>query len=51
MLKKYGASFLNDGVQGGSPAFKHMFRQFQALRLEEKEVELKIAFGHGRDGF
>ncbi|KAH9483710.1 hypothetical protein JR316_0003186 [Psilocybe cubensis] len=49
--KQYGASFLNDGVQGGSPAFKHTFRQFRALGLEEKEVELKISFGHGRDGF
>jgi hypothetical protein len=48
---KYGASWLNDGVQGGSGIFKHTFKFFQEYGYEPHEVKLQVAFGKGRDSF
>lgn len=48
---KYGTSWLNDGVQGGSPAFKHTFNFFKRYGHEPKDVKLQVAFGQGKDGF
>ncbi|MCJ1286555.1 hypothetical protein MMC26_005901 [Xylographa opegraphella] len=49
--KKYGASWLNDGVQGGSPIFRHTFNFFRRYGHEPHEVKLQVAFGKGADGF
>ena len=49
--EKYGASWLNDGVQGGSPIFRHTFNFFKKYGHEPKEVKLQVAFGKGKDGF
>ena len=48
---KYGTSWMNDGVQGGSPVFKHTFNFFKRYGHEPKDVKLQVAFGKGKDGF
>ncbi|KAI9826814.1 MAG: hypothetical protein M1832_005752 [Thelocarpon impressellum] len=48
---KYGTSWLNDGVQGGSPAFKHTFNFFRKYGHEPHDVKLQVSFGKGKDGF
>lgn len=48
---RYGAEFLNDGVQGGSRAFSHTFRFFKQYGHEPREVKLQVSFGKGKDGF
>lgn len=42
---------MNDGVQGGSPVFKHTFNFFRKYGHEPKDVKLQVAFGKGKDGF
>ena len=42
---------MNDGVQGGSPIFKHTFNFFKRYGHEPKDVKLQVAFGKGKDGF
>lgn len=49
--EKYGTSWMNDGVQGGSPAFKHTFNFFKRYGHEPEDVKLQVAFGKGKDGF
>lgn len=49
--EKYGTSWMNDGVQGGSPVFKHTFNFFKRYGHEAKDVKLQVAFGKGKDGF
>ena len=48
---RYGADFLNDGVQGGSGIFAHTFRFFKEQGFEASPVGLQISFGKGEDGF
>ncbi|KAL8826790.1 MAG: hypothetical protein Q9170_007270 [Blastenia crenularia] len=48
---RYGTSWMNDGVQGGSPAFKHTLHFFQQYGHKEKEVKLQVSFGQGKDSF
>ena len=48
---KYGAEWLNDGVQGGSPIFRHTFNFFKQYGHEPQEVKLQVSFGKGKDGF
>ncbi|KAI9892368.1 MAG: hypothetical protein M1814_001570 [Vezdaea aestivalis] len=49
--EKYGTSWLNDGVQGGSPIFRHTFEFFKKYGHEPQEIKLQVAFGKGSDGF
>lgn len=49
--EKHGTSWMNDGVQGGSPAFKHTLNYFRKYGHAEKEVKLQVAFGQGQDSF
>ncbi|KAF7558630.1 hypothetical protein G7046_g5517 [Stylonectria norvegica] len=49
--KKYGAAWLNNGVQGGSPIFKHTFNFFRQQGHPPQEVQLQVSFGKGEDGF
>ena len=42
---------MNDGVQGGSPAFKHTFHFFKRYGHEPEGVRLQVAFGQGKDSF
>ncbi|KAI9762299.1 MAG: hypothetical protein M4579_000447 [Chaenotheca gracillima] len=48
---KYGTSWMNDGVQGGSPIFRHTFNYFRKYGHEPQEVKLQVSFGKGKDGF
>lgn len=45
----YGASWLNDGVQGGSQIFRHTFQFFRRYGYEPQPVKLQVAFGKGKD--
>lgn len=47
----YGASWMNDGVQGGSPAFKHTQNFFRKYGHDWRPVKLQVAFGKGQDNF
>ncbi|KAL9112687.1 MAG: hypothetical protein Q9227_002990 [Pyrenula ochraceoflavens] len=49
--EKYGTDWLNDGVQGGSPIFRHTFNFFKQYGHEPHEVRLQVAFGKGKDSF
>ncbi|CRG88778.1 hypothetical protein PISL3812_05813 [Talaromyces islandicus] len=48
---KHGASWLNDGVQGGSAIFRHTFGFFRRYGHEPQEVKLQASFGKRRDSF
>lgn len=48
---KFGTTWMNDGVQGGSPVFKHTFRYFHKYNYHEQQVELQVSFGKGKDRF
>ncbi|KAL5337612.1 hypothetical protein BJX70DRAFT_227391 [Aspergillus crustosus] len=48
---KYGANWLNDGVQGGSGIFKHTLKFFEGYGFHAQEVKLQVAFGKGVDAF
>ncbi len=49
--QKYGTSWMNDGVQGGSAAFKHTLNYFKKYGHSQQDVKLQVSFGKGRDGF
>lgn len=48
---KYGTDWMNNGVQGGSPIFKHTFNYFKKYGHKPQEVKLQVSFGKGTDGF
>lgn len=48
---RFGAGWMNNGVQGGSPIFKHTFHFFEKYHHPSEHVRLQVAFGKGRDGF
>lgn len=48
---RYGASWLNDGVQGGSAIFRHTFQFFRRYGYEPQPVKLQVSFGKGPDNF
>ncbi|RHZ49479.1 hypothetical protein CDV55_101398 [Aspergillus turcosus] len=48
---RYGAEWLNDGVQGGSPIFRHTFNFFHRYGYEARPVKLQVAFGKGVESF
>ncbi|GAB1522183.1 hypothetical protein RhiTH_005295 [Rhizoctonia solani] len=45
--ERYGASYINDGVQGCSPAFANTIKMFKLLGYECTEVGMQISFGTG----
>lgn len=50
--KYYGADYINDGVQGGSPVFHNTFAMFdKTLGFKATEVGLQISFGKGKESF
>lgn len=48
---KYGTDWMNDGVQGGSPIFKHTCEFFKRYGHEAQGIKLQVSFGKGKDGF
>jgi phytoene dehydrogenase-like protein len=47
--EKYGADYINDGVQGCSPAFANTIRMFRDLGFEPSPVGMQISFGKRAD--
>ncbi|KAK6501403.1 hypothetical protein TWF481_009243 [Arthrobotrys musiformis] len=45
---RHGASWLNQGVQGGSHIFRHTFSTFRSQGYDVHPVNLQISFGKGR---
>ncbi|KAI5477714.1 hypothetical protein MNV49_005997 [Pseudohyphozyma bogoriensis] len=43
--KKYGAPWLNQGVQGGSHIYHHTFHMFKQQGTEAQPVDLEVSFG------
>ncbi|CAD6439841.1 50f5661f-7f20-4b5a-9adb-400bbf247e8f [Sclerotinia trifoliorum] len=48
---KFGTDWMNNGVQGGSPIFKHTCEFFKRYGHEAQGIKLQVAFGKGKDGF
>ncbi|KAF9892117.1 hypothetical protein FE257_002523 [Aspergillus nanangensis] len=48
---RYGASWLNDGVQGGSGIFRHTLNFFRQYGHDPHEVQLQVSFGKGARSF
>ncbi|PLB33860.1 putative flavin-containing amine oxidasedehydrogenase [Aspergillus candidus] len=48
---RYGANWMNDGVQGGSGIFHHTFNFFRRYGYEPRAVQLQVAFGKGPESF
>ncbi|VDC07912.1 unnamed protein product [Peniophora sp. CBMAI 1063] len=46
---KYGASYINDGVQGCSPQFANTIRMFRELGFNASPVGMQISFSKGED--
>ncbi|THH11952.1 hypothetical protein EW145_g359 [Phellinidium pouzarii] len=49
--EKFGASYINDGVQGGSPQFYNTFKFFEKMGFKSSEVGMQISFGKGEEKF
>ncbi|KAF5341553.1 hypothetical protein D9758_012573 [Tetrapyrgos nigripes] len=45
--EKYGANWLNQGVQGGSHIYHHTFHMFGKLEHRPHPVDLQVSFGKG----
>jgi len=48
---KFGASYVNDGVQGGSPQFFNVYKFFKMQGFVPTEVGLQLSFGKGKKEF
>ncbi|KAH7889113.1 hypothetical protein F5I97DRAFT_1941780 [Phlebopus sp. FC_14] len=46
---KYGADYINDGVQGASPVFYNTFAMFEKLGFKTSPVGLQVSFGRDAD--
>jgi len=50
--ERFGADYINDGVQGCSPVFHNTLSVFEkTLGLEASEVGMQVSFGKGKDAF
>ncbi|QYT02732.1 hypothetical protein H0G86_009726 [Trichoderma simmonsii] len=49
--KRFGASWMNNGVQGGSQIFKHTFNFFNQYGFPAQPLQLQVSFGKGQSGF
>ncbi|KAG8848998.1 hypothetical protein FRB91_010324 [Serendipita sp. 411] len=47
--QKFGAEFVNDGVQGASPQFANTYALFDLLGFKASEVELQVSFGRDKE--
>ncbi len=48
---KYGADYINDGVQGGSPQFFNTYKMFEQVGFQPTKVDMQLSFGRepGKD--
>ncbi|PGH04723.1 hypothetical protein AJ79_07002 [Helicocarpus griseus UAMH5409] len=49
--KRYGADWMNNGVQGGPSLFRHTFKYLRDYGYEPKEMKLQFSFGKGKENF
>jgi predicted NAD/FAD-binding protein len=42
---KYGADYINDGVQGASPVFHNTYAMFEKLGFSASDVGMQVSFG------
>ncbi|TDL22755.1 FAD/NAD-binding domain-containing protein [Rickenella mellea] len=49
--EKFGAHFINDGVQGGSPQFFNTYKFFEKIGFTSTDVGMQISFGKGPETF
>ncbi|KAG8703531.1 hypothetical protein FRC09_004106 [Ceratobasidium sp. 395] len=49
--ERYGASYINDGVQGCSPTFANTIKMFKILGYECSSVGMQISFGKSESTF
>ncbi|KAH6603417.1 fad dependent oxidoreductase [Trichoderma cornu-damae] len=49
--KRFGAAWMNNGVQGGSQIFKHTFHFFNQHGFPAQPLQLQVSFGKGESGF
>ncbi|KAL6695197.1 hypothetical protein J3F84DRAFT_376365 [Trichoderma pleuroticola] len=49
--KRFGAAWMNNGVQGGSQIFKHTFNFFNQYGFPAQPLQLQVSFGKGQSGF
>ncbi|RFU71991.1 fad dependent oxidoreductase [Trichoderma arundinaceum] len=49
--KRFGAAWMNNGVQGGSQIFKHTFNFFNQYGFPAQPLQLQVSFGKGESGF
>ncbi|KAG8707621.1 hypothetical protein FRC09_001729 [Ceratobasidium sp. 395] len=49
--ERYGASYINDGVQGCSPTFANTIKMFKLLGYECSSVGMQISFGKSESTF
>ncbi|KAG8832475.1 hypothetical protein FRC17_001296 [Serendipita sp. 399] len=47
--QKFGADFMNDGVQGASPQFANTYALFDLLGFKASKVDLQVSFGRDVD--
>lgn len=43
--EKYGAEYINDGVQGASPVFYNTYALFDRLGFKASDVGMQVSFG------
>jgi len=48
---KYGAAYINDGVQGASPVFHNTYAMFDELGFAASDVDMQVSFGREADDF
>ncbi|KAF7981558.1 hypothetical protein HWV62_33167 [Athelia sp. TMB] len=48
---KYGASYINDGVQGASPVFHNTYAMFDRMGFGASEVGMQVSFGRDAEDF
>lgn len=47
----YGASYINDGVQGASPVFHNVFKLWESLGFHSGTVGMQVSFGKSPEEF
>lgn len=47
---KYGAEYINDGVQGCIPVFYNTFAVLEKLGFKSAKVEIQVSFGRDAEG-
>ncbi|WEW61928.1 hypothetical protein PRK78_007428 [Emydomyces testavorans] len=49
--EKFGADWVNNSAQGGTPMFRHTYKFFREYGYEPREVRIQLSIGKGVEGF